>query len=387
MKIQTLVKGVLVTVQLMTAVAAEDEKCARLRRQLGPESTLVARREAAQGLGELGPAAAAAIPELTKAMATDPDPAVRHHSAWALGKIKEPSETIIPALVDALDDEFWSVQHNAMLSLTWIGKPAVPALRAVIDKSNELQSVNALQALGGIEGKLSDAHVALVADFVSSEDPRVATLAVGLAGVLGEEARLSVPGLVRLIDAEDPSMRRLAIKSLGSMGGPAEAAIPKLIEVLKGDKDYWNKVEAALSLGSVAKSHPEAVQALIAALNDKKNRVRSYATDALGMIGAPAVVPLKEILDSGDVRTRRHAVQALGAMKTEAKDAVDALIACLDDPEESIRSAAAYSLGSIGESQEKVTSALERAREREAEGAPVRAHIELALSMLGTKKP
>lgn len=387
MKIQSLVIGLVVTAQLVAAVEAEDEKCARLRQRLGPESTLVARRDAAQGLGELGPAAAPAIPELAKALATDPDPAVRHHSAWALGKIKDPSEAIIPALVDALDDEFWSVQHNAMLSLTWIGKPAVPALHAVIDKSNELQSVNALQALGGIEGKLSDAQVALVAAFVSSENPRVATLAVGLAGVLGEQARLSVPGLIRLLDAEDPSMRRMAIKSLGSMGGPAEAAIPKLIEVLKGDKDYWNKVEAALALGSLAKTHPEAVQALIAALNDKKNRVRSYATDALGMIGAPAVVPLKQILDSGDARTRRYAIQALGAMKAEAKDAIDPLIACLDDPDESIRSAAAYSLGSIGESKEKVTSALERAREREAEGASTRAHIELALSMLGAQKP
>jgi len=82
------------------------------------------RRDAAWTIGNNGPAAAAAVPELIKLL-SDSDSDVRRSVVEALGKIGEPA---VPALIVALNDIDLNVGQNAADTLGKIGEPAVPAL-------------------------------------------------------------------------------------------------------------------------------------------------------------------------------------------------------------------------------------------------------------------
>ena len=86
----------------------------------------------------------------------DPDDLVRRNAAWALGKIQVPHDAVVAALMAKLHEpeEDWSVRHNAALSLSWIGEPAVPALRRGLDAKVEwtrAYSADALLRIGGEE--------------------------------------------------------------------------------------------------------------------------------------------------------------------------------------------------------------------------------------------
>lgn len=88
------------------------------------------RAAAAEALGELGPLAQAAIPDLLKAL-KGRDPALRPNAAVALGQIHSQPELIIPLLVTLLDDAEDGVPASAATALGEFGelsKPAVPKL-------------------------------------------------------------------------------------------------------------------------------------------------------------------------------------------------------------------------------------------------------------------
>jgi hypothetical protein len=88
------------------------------------------RAAAARQLGELGPRAKAAIPDLIKVLGGK-DPAPRASAALALGQIHSESDTIIPLLLSLLDDPQDGVPEAAAGGLGQFGnmsKAAVPKL-------------------------------------------------------------------------------------------------------------------------------------------------------------------------------------------------------------------------------------------------------------------
>jgi HEAT repeat protein len=92
----------------------------------------------------------------------------------------------------------------------------------------------------------------------------------------------------------------------------------------------------------------QANDALISALNDEDNLVRSNAALALGMIGdSNAIDPLIEVLeDDGDSKVRSSSAEAIGQIGDPR--AADALIKSVkDDESDSVRSSAAEALKKI----------------------------------------
>jgi len=82
------------------------------------------------------------------------------------------------------------------------------------------------------------------------------------------------------------------------------------------------------------------------------------AAEALGRIGAAAVPALVESLQSPDATVRLKAVEVLGRMGADAKDAVPHLVRLLDDPDLDVRKAAARTLGRIGPAAQEAVPAL-----------------------------
>ena len=91
--------------------------------------------------------------------------------------------------------------------------------------------------------------------------------------------------------------------------------------------------------------------ALLAALDDPNRWVRYYTIDTLGYFGAdgaPAAKRLAEFVAAPDPFARRHAIEALGRIGPEARDAVEALEkAAAEDPDLEIRSSASKALKQI----------------------------------------
>lgn len=85
---------------------------------------------AVQALGQIGPQAKGALPDLIKVLKGN-DRAPRPAAALALGQIHSEPETIIPLLVALLDDPQHDVPENAVAGLGQMGslsKPVVPRL-------------------------------------------------------------------------------------------------------------------------------------------------------------------------------------------------------------------------------------------------------------------
>ena len=141
-----------------------------------------------------------------------------------------------------------------------------------------------LALLTGCRAKESPANIAsLVEDLKSSDKEKSgrANLALIKAGAP------AVPAVMELLSTDDPRLRSLALSTLWGMGPVAEAAVPALAEILS-DPDPEMRNAAAMALETIGPAAVAAVPALIKALGDGDRRVRQAAVKALGNIGPGA---------------------------------------------------------------------------------------------------
>jgi len=135
-----------------------------------------------------------------------------------------------------------------------------------------------------------------------------------------------------------------AAVGLSTIGSPA--TIPHLAEALRRG-DYSNKTAAISGLSRYPDSE-QAVQAILGALHDEDQAVRSSAATALGEMKARQAVPLlTATLKDEDEWVRRDAANALG--KIGSREAVNALKDLLSDKSIPVRFAAVESLKELGE--------------------------------------
>lgn len=117
-----------------------------------------------------------------------------------------------------------------------------------------------------------------------------------------------------------------------------------MIDVLVFDTDGFVKEEAAKALGKIKSS--QAIEPLIDALMDQKNKGRSGAAEALGQIKAEnAIDHLIAALTDTDDFTRLAAAKALGRIKPEK--AVGPLINSLYDCNRFVKAEVAGTLKKI----------------------------------------
>jgi HEAT repeat protein len=145
------------------------------------------------------------------------------------------------------------------------------------------------------------------------------------------------------------------------------------VELLRSRR-AWKRASAAATLGDMAS--PQAIPALIDALDDPERDVRAAATRSLAVlgasvavepivealangrvqravggwalmqIGAPALTRLRGLLRHDDARVRASAAELIGLVG-EASDAAE-LIGLLRDPSAEVRAKSAHALGRLG---------------------------------------
>jgi HEAT repeat protein len=285
-----------------------------------------------------------ATPMLTKTLATTTHhPFLRARMAETLGMGKDKSA--IPALLDALNDQYFTVRASAALALGNIGDAQViPSL---------------LPLLKDKEGEVRSAACVAIARF---RDPSTFD---DVTNVLLDDPLIEV--------------RQFAVRALGETKHPA--AIPFLMEALR-DSSWWFEREQAAAdlLNALEKMGPAVVEPLIVALGDKEATVRKYAAimlgnlgdvraieelgmalydlhhevgeaaaEALAKFGSPAVDILIGSLSHPEAAIREHAVIALA--KIQDARVVPVLIEMLDDPERTVKMQTMQALAELHDSR------------------------------------
>jgi HEAT repeat protein len=113
------------------------------------------------------------IPGLIKQLDVGDEP-TRANAAEALGDLGPAAKTAIPSLVLAMRDEAEAVREQATLALVEIGadEGAVPALTGAVQDSDAVVRAGAASALGGIGSGARSAVPALI-EALKDHDPSV----------------------------------------------------------------------------------------------------------------------------------------------------------------------------------------------------------------------
>lgn len=163
--------------------AAEKKKPETLILQLQAESP-EKRRRAAEDLGQMGPAAAAAVPALIAALADTMDPKVSQAAAYALGDIG-------PA-----------------------AKEAVPALRALITEERSYVTIAAAGALGQIDKTEKSQALDFLLSALTDQRVGFRANAVSALGHFNQDAKRIVPSLATALRDTAEDVRRNALTAL-----------------------------------------------------------------------------------------------------------------------------------------------------------------------------
>ena len=179
----------------------------------------------------------------------------------------------------------------------------------------------------------------LAATLTREPDPELRRWAALALGVAGDTK--SVPALALALNDVNTGVRREAAVALGRIG-TANVVTPLAGALRESEKEVRDKVTRALG-----RTGKPAIRVLISGLRDHNALVRRGSSDALTMIGAPAISPLAQSLLVEDDRLARiGAVETLGRMRSER--AVAPLMMALMEPDMGMQDAAAQALVRTG---------------------------------------
>jgi len=294
------------------------------------DTNTVVRAAAAQALGRIGPKASRSLPELkpliqdkNAAVRTEAVQALgrieKQNAVPMLIELLQSNVTDVrEAAFDALG-EMGPAAKAALPALTEILRRPATAADTVNDgfyggfysqgpKADAMQTVCFMSELP----EASDAIIASTSLFRGNGEKGLCPAL--LFSAMGPNAKPAIPALIKLLQETNRMNRGYVAKALGAIGPSAAAAIPALADLLE-DKNQFARVSAAEALGHLG---PSAVPTLVQALQNKNWLVRAKAAEGLGALGstaAPAATALREKLQDTDAEVRRCATVALSRVK------------------------------------------------------------------------
>jgi outer membrane protein assembly factor BamB/HEAT repeat protein len=198
----------------------------------------------------------------------------------------------IPLLVDLLRHERVSIRRGAiseLIDLVPHTESIQPALRQALKDGDEVVAGDAARALGAL-GKGASPSVGALVDTLSHEDPYVRVYAAEALASIGPSAASATNVLAGALGDPVPGVRWAACEALASIGPAAQSAVPQLIEALE-DEFLYVRIFAAGALGSIGPKAQSAREALRAAADDPA--LRDEAEWALSRIaGIESAAPV-----------------------------------------------------------------------------------------------
>jgi HEAT repeat protein len=249
------------------------------------------------------------------------------------------------------------VYYSLFVSVIKKEEPIMKLLLAAI-----LLSVNLLTTVSGNEGKLrlKEKTINEWIEELDHNDVEVRRSAARALEQKGPEAKDAIPALIEALEDKDKYVRAAAGRGLGKIGPEAERAIPALMKMMK-DQVMIVRMGAAVGLGGIGPKAREAIPLLADALESphEDHNVKDRAAEALGKMGPEAIPALVKALQNNQYFARRISARALGEIG--GADAVPALIKALQDDDRSVRWLTIEALGKIGPDAREAIPALTRA--------------------------
>jgi HEAT repeat protein len=300
---------------------------------------------AAVVLGEMGPKAKAAIPQLKTALKAKPA-RVRITSAEALYQVSRDASDSLPVLEELLKSKEAGDRLFAVSSLGSLGAESKVAdlLVGLLESKDVATRREAACALAERGVVLEKAASALEAGLHDADVGVRWWCAVALAGS-DLNLRKQEEDLLRAFHAALWKMGdREPWKTIQVVQGPASARAAAALSVVLKSRPARLRLEAARALGGLGLDSRTAQPALVEALKDPEKLVRRAAAEALGQMGTEAIPLLVRLLGTENERAREGAARALGQMGLAARSTVPALLRLKKDGSSAVRTQAALAL-------------------------------------------
>ena len=231
--------------------------------------------------------------------------------------------------------------------------------------------VNLDQFKAQIRRYAKEADIAKAKALIEEMRPKVkAAKAAALAKEIEADLKL-VPGLVeKLSTSKCPKERYDAALELGRISPDDKAAVDALVKAI-GDEDEKVRTQAIISLGWMQAKGAVDVLAKTAT-GAKCEYMRRRAIQALGLIGDQKTIPaVMKALDDKDDLASMYAAVALGHLK--AREGVERLLAIAQDDtkkfSDEMRCAAVVALGDIGDKRaQEPLEKIDEAEKRKSAG-------------------
>lgn len=171
--------------------------------------------------------------------------------------------------------------------------------------------------------------------------PRSPLYLLDLLNLKGRHKGRPTRAWVKDLKSDDAKERVEAAQALGSIGDEADVAVPSLANMMLKDSDRAARIEAALALYKMAPASREALPELICAVSTDEPFVRMNAVQALGRLKTDAHDAVPALIEAlGDSRNNTNLnsfnvtiyeaiVRALGKVSAGTADAVPTLTAIL----------------------------------------------------------
>jgi HEAT repeat protein len=306
-------------------------------------------------LGDIGPAAGAAVPALLQALNVE-NPRTRIAMAGALWKIgRHPAA--VSELIRQLSATDWEIRSTALdvLAEIGVGAPtAVPALTAMLTTDDEPRI---RQQAAGVLWQVARSRevIAVHLEGLKSETLWMRSYAATFLGEMGWAARETVPQIVdALLVSSDHEQERMA-RALTKIDPDATLTVPELVKAIKHDK-YDRQLRGAAAR-TIAAFRLTALPEMSRLHRDGDSDSALLTALACYWIGPSSIDFLAELVESQNAEVREAAAGTLATFEnvtsSELKNrihlkAVPILIRRFVDSDSSVRAAVDDSLYRIG---------------------------------------
>ncbi|MEE8444866.1 MAG: HEAT repeat domain-containing protein [Alphaproteobacteria bacterium] len=251
---------------------------------------------AAAALGEIGPSAYRAVPELIVALESGGD-GLQRAAIEALAGIGESAESAALPLAGILENGDMEQRELAAHALARIGYAAAgaeAALNAALEDSSPRVRAYALLALVNSQADLPDGAPALLTAMLADRDEEIRVSAAWALGSLDEAAPTAIRDLISALDDDIADVRQQAAWALGRIGEPAAESVPALAEAID-DPDSGVRASAVWAIGQMGDAAVPVAAMLIEALDDPDPEVQREAYDALKTVARATSREMPEV--------------------------------------------------------------------------------------------
>src|SRR5262245_32666011 len=205
------------------------------------------------------------LPLLRRFLESD-DEALHQQTFEIIRQIGPPAIPLIVELLRHDEVSFRQFAADASIDLAPDTESIQPALRQALRDADGMVAADAARGLGALGEKASPSVAALVMS-LSHEDAYVRIYAAEALASIGPKAGAAAKDLARALGDPIPGVRWAAGEALTGIGPDAQLAVPQLIEALK-DEFLYVRICAAGALGSIGPKAQAAREALLAAANE-----------------------------------------------------------------------------------------------------------------------